>query len=422
MNKNWKIDLIDLSLNDIKKDIFLRMDYIEKLKKYTNTKQIIVIQWQRRCGKSHVILWLLKSLKISHEKIFYINKEKDELGSLKSTKDLSKLFEDFCAQRWIPEWIIIDEIQDIKDWEIFIRSKYSDWKFKIIISGSNSHLLNGEFATYLSGRYIPFFVYPFGYDEYKSIIDSKNIQNRYPNLFEQYMHLWWMPESILINDPEIQQDYSRAILNTVVIKDILERKEVKVRSVTLLLQVLEYLADITWSIVSTANITTALNIQNNDSISNITIWNYIKYLQDAYIIHEVKRYNIMWKTIFQNKNKYYFNDIWIRNSRKYSFILDRWKILENIVFLHLKRLWYDVFVGDLWNKEIDFVAKKWDNIEYIQVAWSINSEKVMDREFGNLLSIKDWYPKHVVSFDWLWITNHEWISYRNIETFLENFK
>ena len=422
MDKTLGLNLIDSSLNDIHKDIFLRKDYIDKLRKYADTKQIIVVQGQRRCGKSHIILWLLKSMDIPMKKIFYINKEKDENRILRDTNDLSDLFNLFCIERWEPERIVIDEVQDIKNREIFIRSKYSDKKYHIILSWSNAHLLNWEFATYLSGRYISMFVYPFWYDEFINITKEKKIEISNATLFENYIHYGWMPESILINNKDIQRDYVRSIINTVVVKDILERNETKVRSVNLLLQILEYLADITGSIISMKSIADSIGNHNNEKISSITIGNYIKYLQDAYIIHEVKRYNILWKMIFQNKNKYYFNDLGIRNAWKYNFVLDRGKLLENLVFLHLNRLWYEVFVWELWKKEIDFIAKKWEKIQYIQVAWSINSEKVMEREFWNLLSIKDGYPKHVVSFDGLGQTMYEWILYRNIETFLKEFE
>ncbi len=414
----YEKNLIQDSLKDLEnKKIYLREGYINELIKYAQTEQVIVVQWQRRSGKSYIIAWLIKKLWLK-ENLFYFSKEVDEFNLIKKTEDLTILFEEYCKSNPDPEWIIIDEIQDIDWWERFIRARYASKKYKIIISWSNSRILDWELATYLTWRYLNFFVYPLWYKEY---LDMNKIYGKNTEDFLSFMELWWLPEIIAIPDKIMKKNYIKNVVDSIILKDVLQRHQWEIRNISILSQLLSYISNIVGSIISIKNISDTITKEKWTEVASATIWNYVNYLLESFIIYRVPRFNIIWKQLFQQKDKYYFNDIWIRNSFWLDMQMDKWKILENIVFLHLKRIWYEVYVWDLNWKEIDFVVKKWDDLQYFQVAWLL-TENTEDREIWNLLSIKDGYPKHVISYDALWKSNHRWINVRNIETFIKEFK
>ena len=412
--------LIDKSLASINEKIYLRESYIDRLIEFANTNQIVTVEWQRRTWKSYIMLGLMKKLWIQ-DKTFYFNRENDIKGIIKNASDLSDLFDAYCEERWEPEWIIIDEIQDIKDWENFIRAMYVPKKYKIVISGSNSYLLKWELATYLSWRYLKLYVCPLGFDEYQDMIDKMDLSS--DKSFLSYMQCGWLPEVVKMDTETSKTNYTDAVLDTILVKDIMRRRNSSAnKDPEMITQILSYLSNVTWSIVSVKNIVDAIQKEQGMKITQPTITNYINEIVASYAIHKVPRYNILWKLKFQQKDKYYFNDIWIRNSFWFEARLDRWKLLENIVFLHLLRMWYTIYVWDINWKEVDFVAKRWNDIQYFQVAWLLNTDTIWDREFGNLLAIKDSYPKHVISYDVPWKSNENGINVRNIETFIKEFK
>lgn len=434
------MDIITTSLQNFhENDIYIRDFYVNWLKEYLKSKQIIVVQWQRRVGKSYIILWLLKSLRVAKNKIFYLNKEYDERDQIRTSEDLTSLFHSFQKTNGKPEYIIIDEIQDIDNWENFIRARFAEKKYHIIITGSNSKLLSWELTTYLTGRYLNFYVYPFGYFERNGLLRyflelwsvlhkdwirtiSRHAADLIPQLpkdyFIDYMQFGWLPETILIAD-NLKKNYLHTTLESFILKDIVARHGIK--DVDLIKKVLSYIADTTWSILSIRNIADYVKTQGFPSVSVNTISAYLNYLTSAYIINKAPRYSLKWKKILEYKDKYFFTDIGIRNTLWYDFKSDRWKLLENIVFLHLKKCGYDVYVWEFWDKEIDFVAKKSGLIIYIQVAYLIDSNKVKDREFNNLLAINDNYPKYVISMDPIQKEVHEGINRWNIEIFLDKF-
>lgn len=414
------LSLLTSSFGSLNEKVFLRKTYLEKLKQFTDTQQIIVVEGQRRSWKSYTILWFIQFYDIK-EKTFYFNAEFDIKKNIKTASDLSNLFDAYCEKNGNPEWIIIDEIQDIQDWENFIRAKYASKQYKIIISWSNAYLLSWELATFLSGRYLSFYICPFWFDEYQEMIDFYALKK--DRSFVAYMQTWGLPEVIRIEDTTMQKNYVKAVINTILVKDIFFRLGKKqTKDSWLFLQLLAYLSNIVGSIVSVKNIVETLQKEQGVTISLPTFSHYMQEILASYLIHKVPRYNILGKCLFQQKDKYYFNDLWIRNSFRYDSVYDKGKILENIVFLHLKRLWYEIYVGENETKEIDFVIKKDNLLQYLQVAWTLEWDQVKEREFWNLLSIRDAYPKHLVSFDSLWKWDHQGIIVRNIETFLKEFK
>lgn len=410
MNKILK-EHIDYIKN---KEIYIRLDYNIKLKELLEADNIVVLEWQRRVWKSSVIISYLKWNNIDLNKVFYINKELDLLENIKTVSELDELFEEFKKINWEPKYIIIDEIQDIENWEKFIRKYNSYKKYKIIITWSNSKLLSGELSTYLTWRYLNLHIFSFSYKEFLLFKWFENNEDS----FIEYIEFWWMPEIMFIQNIETKKNYLKNVLSNIVLKDIVSRYNI--RDIKLIEKILAFLSDNVWSLVSITNIGSYLKNQFKKEYSTKTIANYLKYLEFPYIINEVQRYDIKWKKILEYVWKYYFSDVWIRNNYSFVFSSDIWKILENLVYLKLKQDWYNVFVWDnSWN-EIDFIWEKfWEKI-YIQVCYLLGNQATIDREFWNLSKIKDNYRKIVLTMDKTFWNTSEWIENINILEWLNN--
>lgn len=380
------------------------------------TNQIVVIQGQRRVGKSSIALGYLKEKKINLDRIFFINKELDIDNTINSVKILNGLFEEYVKIYGEPEYIVIDEIQDIQDRERFIRAMFAYKKYKIIITWSNSYLLSGELTTYLTGRYLAFDVYPLGYNEFLQFTNKPNNTDS----FSLYTRYGGMPEILKMDNPISKVQYLESVKDTIFIKDIVKRFAIK--DVGYLEKVLAYISDIIGSEISLRNMHNASKqFGRGDEASLTKLSNYVQMLQVPYMIHKVERYDIHGKKILDHNEKYYFNDIGLRNSIKVKEDDDKAKLLENIIFLHLKKCGYKVYVGNYNGKEVDFVAQKWQDITYIQVARVITSEKTAIREFDNLLAIKDGFEKIVVSMESQFIWKYHGIKQMQVLDFLTKF-
>lgn len=404
--------LYEKSINSLKKnDIFLRKEYIQKIKEYSDTFNILVLEWQRRVWKSYSLIWFLIYYKINLDEVFYINKELDINDEINNQKDLNILFENINKNNNI-KYIIIDEVQNIENWEKFILWKYTEKKYKIIITWSNSKLLSWELSTLLTWRYMTISIFPFNYREF---LELKKIENN-KNSFKEYIQFWWMPEVLLLKNEELKNNYIQNTLSSIFLKDIVSRYTI--RNVKLLEKIFQFLQSEIWNIVSLKNISNYIKNIFKKEVSLTTISNYVKYLNYPFLINEVLRYDIKWKKILDYTAKYYFTDIWIRNISWFNFNLDIWKILENIVYIKLISEWYKVYVWEFSWKEIDFIAEKnWEKI-YIQVCYLLSSKDVINREFWNLIKIKDNYEKIVVSMDETFWNTYQWIKNINILDFL----
>lgn len=403
------------SQNLFQKEIIQRKWYYERLDGLLKTQQIIVIQWQRRVGKSHIIMWYLKSLKIDFNTVFFFNKELDSKNIIKTHIELSELYDFFVSKNGEPEFIVIDEIQDIEQRERFIRAKFTEWKQKIIITWSNAHLLSTELSTYLTWRYIPLEVFPLDYVEYLSFTE----QEHSIKTFSEYTRWWGLPELAFIQDESDKEEYLKATLYTIIFKDIVTRFSIK--EPAYLEKILNYFADTIWSPISLRNIKNASQNYGRDIASLTTLSTYVSYLELPYLLYRTLRFDIHGKKLLEHQEKYYFNDLWIRNNLRVNIDIDIWKIIENMVYLHLRKMWYKVYIWTLGSKEIDFIAKKGNKITYIQVAYLIVDNSTRDREFNNLLEIKDAYPKMVVSTDPLANGTHQGVQWVNIYDFIRDF-
>lgn len=394
------------------KKTFLRKSYLDQLNKLVNISNIVVIEWQRRVWKSSLVISYINQNNIELDKVFYLNKELDSIDNIKDVSDLESLFLEFKSGFWDPEYLIIDEVQDIQNWEKFVRKYQALQKYKIILTGSNSKLLSWELSSYLTWRYLSLEVFSFSYKEFLDYNNTSSSNEK----FLHYLEFGWMPEILSIHDNEIKKNYLRNVLSNILLKDVVARYNI--RDIQLLEKILGFISQNRWSLISITNISNYLKLQFKKEYSTKTIANYIKYLEFPYLINEIQRYDIKWKRLLEYVSKYYFTDLGIANIFGFIYVQDIWKILENIVYLKLRQDWYTLFVWENNNFEIDFVCEKNGEKLYIQVCYLLSNEQTIQREFWNLEKIKDNYKKIVISMDNTFWNTYNWIENINIIDFL----
>ena len=361
---------------------------------FMGKKLIKVITGQRRVGKSYLLFQLIEKIKQSDSTahIIYINKEDLQFSRIKTAQDLA----DFVLankKAGVKNHIFIDEIQEITNFEQALRSLLLDDDLDLYCTGSNAQLPSTDIAGTLSGRAIEIQVYALSYFEFLEFMQLDN-NPKSLNFYFKYGGLPFLKELPLQDD--VIFEYLKNIYSTIVVRDIVNRYNI--RNGLFLEQLTQFLADNIGNLFSTKKISDFLKSQKIN-ISNIQVQNYAEYLSNAFLNHKVNRYDIEGKRIFEIGEKYYFEDLGIRNALIGYRISDRAKILENMVFHHLKIAGFDIKIGRLNNQEIDFVADKNGERIYVQVALMIDSDKTAEREFGNLLKIADNYPKYVVTLD-----------------------
>ncbi len=390
--------------------------YLQKVKPFIGKDIIKVIVGQRRVGKSFLLFQIMDLIKRENKKakIVYINKELAEFDKIKNYQDLLKYIKEQTKNR--KSHLFIDEIQEIDNFEKALRdlnAKGND----IYCTGSNAKLLSGELATTLSGRYIEIEVFGLSYREFLIFHKIKESEES----LLQYIKYGGLPYliNIGISDETSVYGYLKSIYNTILLKDIVARY--KIRNVAFLENLTQYIADNIGSLVSAKKISDFLRSQKIKISPNIVL-DYLSFLENAFFIFKAQRSDIQGKKVFEVNSKYYFEDLGLRHSILSYKQIDISKILENLVFLHLKMLGYQVTVGQLNDKEIDFVAEKQNKKLYIQTAYLITEEN-KEREFGNLLAIQDNYPKIVVSFDsMIGKSEYKGIKQMNIRDFLTKQK
>jgi len=368
--------------------------YIAKIKPFINKELIKVLIGQRRSGKSYLLFQIMDEITKMEQnaKILYINKELNEFENIKTWQDLYDYIHINTTLGKINH-IFIDEIQDILNFENALKSLTAEGNYDIYISGSNSKLLSGELSTYLSGRYIEIQINPLSYFEFLTFHQLEN-NSQSLNL---YLKFGGMPYLMNLKlEDEIVYDYLKSIAHSILYKDIVSRFEI--RNVEFLNRLVNYLAQHSGAIVSASNISKFLKSQQI-SISLPVVLSYLHYLCNSLVINKVQRAEINGKKIFEIGEKYYFNDVGIRNSLIGYKAFNLGLIIENVVYLHLKIKGYAVWVGSLGIKEVDFIAEKRGERIYIQVSLQVTEKSTFDRELGNLLSIKDNYPKMLVTLD-----------------------
>ena len=386
-----------------------REDYINQIIPYVGKDLIKVFIGQRRVWKSYLLFQVMDLLEkkwVKTEEIIYINKENLKWEHIENYKDLYNEVKDF-------KYIFVDEIWDIFEWEKAIRSLQAEWWKDIYITWSNSNLLSWELASFLSWRYISIDVYPLNYKEFLKFHNLEKGEDS----FYKYIEFGWLPYlKNLELKPEIVNSYLRDVVDTIILKDIISR--FNVRNIDFFRKLIIYLAREIWSIFSAKNISDYLISQKTKISTNIVL-NYLSYCKQALFLNEVSRFDIKWKKIFELRQKYYFTDIGLRNAILWGFNnLYMWWILENIVYINLLSKWYKVTIGEIYKKEVDFIAEKdWKKM-YIQVSYILENQSTIDREFWVFSLIWDNWPKYVITLDkktWGFI---DWVEHKNIIDFV----
>ncbi len=379
---------------------FKRDLYLSRIQNYVGNKLIKVLVGQRRVGKSYILRQIMADLVDTHgvnpNNIFYLNKEFLAFDKIETSKQLQELFEyyeDNISQEG-KIYIFIDEIQNIDKWELFINSYSQDYtrEYELFISGSNSTLLSGELSSLLSGRYVEFQILPFSLAEYVSYYKLTNSRDT----FMKYIQSSGLPELDNLKNKESKVNYMFSLKNTIILRDIMYRYSIK--DPVLLEELFNFVTSNIGHLTSVSSI--IKYYKGRQKRTNFeTISNYLNYLKQSFIIHEVERYNIRGKQNLGGEKKYFLNDLGFKNYLQGTFPTDIGNLLENFVYISLLRKGFEVSVG-IWNKnEIDFVATKGDKVIYVQVAYLLKEQATIDREFGNLLKIKDNFDKYVVTMD-----------------------
>lgn len=378
---------------------FIRVGYTDKIFDYIGNRLVKVLVGQRRAGKSYIlrqIAYRLVQDGINPQNIFYINKEFTDFDCVKDYHDLEILLKQYKeALKPVGKvWLFIDEIQNVTGWEHFVNSYSQNFadNYEIFISGSNSKMLSGELATLLSGLYVNFEIFPFSYQEYIGITGKDDHRQSYLD----YMESGALPELFILPNNETRRNYVAAIKDTVLLRDIIQRNSIK--DPKLLEDIFIYLVNNASNLISITNILNFFKSKKRKTTYD-TISNYIGYIEDTFLIHKVERYDIRGKGTISGNYKYYINDLAYKNYLYPGFAYGIGYKLENLVYLQLRRSGYDVYVGAMRDKEVDFVAMKGDHILYLQSTYLLSDEQTVRREYAPLEAIQDNYDKYVVSFD-----------------------
>lgn len=394
----------------------IRQAYIDKIEKYLGKETIIVLVGQRRVGKSYMMK-TVRDQKASNpdNNIIYIDKEKREFDSIRNYQDLNQYIDEhFGASKH--NYILIDEIQDITEFERSIQSFRTEPNTDIIITGSNAKMLSNELSTLIGGRYKEIYIQSLSYEEF--LVFHQLPDN--DDSLAKYIQYGGLPGLAKIGlEEDDAREYQMDIFHTVLLKDVIMRN--RIRNVPFLENLVRFLADNTGKLISANSIAKYMKSQG-ESITSTVIINYISFLCEAYILHKVNRFDIHGKRILETNDKFYFEDNGIRNALAGGTREgDIEKVIENIIYQHLIRLGYQVYVGQLQAGEIDFVCTKPDGQRiYVQASYIIADMATREREFGNLRAINDNYPKYVISITPLLTRNDDnGITHLHLRKFLK---
>ena len=371
----------------------LRQSYLEKIERYLGKDTIIILTGQRRIGKSYILrLFRDKVSRDENANVIFIDKEKHEFDDIKTYRDLNAYI-DAKRDKSKTNFVLVDEIQDIEEFEKSVRSYYEEPDIEIVVTGSNSKMLSSDLSTLIGGRYKEIYIQALSYEEFMlfhQLTDSDDT-------LAKYIQFGGLPGLVKMGlDEQDAREYQQDVYHTVLLKDVIMRN--KIRNVPFLENLVHFLADNAGKIISANSIAKYMKSQG-DNVTSTVIINYTKFLCDAYLIHKVNRYDIHGKKLFESNDKFYFEDNGLRNTLAGgSREGDIEKVIENIVYNHLIRLGFEVTIGQLQAGEIDFVCTKPEGQRvYVQASYVIADEATREREFGNLRAIKDNYPKYVIS-------------------------
>ena len=400
--------------------------YLEKIYNFMDKNVIKIITGMRRCGKSYLFKLIIDELKkrgINDEDILLIDLELPRYNHIKTREQLDEIVVPFIESHENKVYLFFDEIQNVKEWEVSINSYYKLENTDIYITGSNSKLMSAEFATLLTGRYINIELYPFSFNEfldYKQELNhpsaiTNELNSDLENFFEEYQKYGGIP--LTISSQHDKELVLNGIYSSIILNDIVERYEI--RNVGLFNRIVKYIIENTGNLISANAIYKYLKHEKL-SITKPTIYNYLEYLENAYLIAKASKEDLVGKKEIIGSEKYYLLDTGFYKSQLEEKQRNIGHILENIIFIELKRHGYKITIGKVNDYEIDFICKKNNQKIYIQVTYLLENDETIEREFRPLLMIKDNYPKYVLSMDRTFQPQNG-IKHMNIIDFLKNF-
>lgn len=377
-------------------EVINRQIYLDHIVSLLDRGTMIILVGQRRVGKSFMLKqlqnWILSN--ITSANLIYINKELHTFNNINDADELYK----YVDARLLADkknYLLIDEVQDIQNYENALRSFQAEDRCQIIATGSNAYVFSSELSTRITGRYIEIHIHSLTYKEFLSFHKLEDSDTS----LQEYLQVGGLPGlcNYDISDKSQVHDYLQGVYNTVMLRDVIAREGI--RNVTFIENLASFIADNIGKLISARNIANTMTSQGTKTSDVLTL-SYIRYLCNAYIISAVQRYDIHGKKLFEQNHKYYFTDHGLRNLLcGFNLRGSIEKVIENVVYIHLVTQAFRVTVGILRNAEIDFIAKKENKTIYVQTTYLLASEDVVRREFGNLQDIKDNYPKYVISMD-----------------------
>lgn len=389
--------------------------YIERIKNFIDKPIVKILTGMRRVGKSTI----LKTIKndvlkdVPEENKIYMNFESFEYFEINNASSLKEYLNEKLEDQKGKVYFFFDEIQLVEDWEKVINALSVSFDSDIYITGSNSKLISGDLATLLAGRYVEFEIQPFTFDEFSQIYNKLNLSR--DELFQKFIKIGGMPGLKYFKlEEEVSQKYLNDIYNTVLVKDVLNYNNI--RDVDIFNRILSFVMQNIGATFSASAIKNYLKSENRN-ISVDTVLNYLEYCNRAFVLKKVPRFDLEDKKLLKVDEKYYLTDHGFRQSMGFSNLKDIEKTLENIVYIELISRGYDVKIGKVKDREIDFVAKRGEIISYFQISYLMENEKTREREFGVYDLIKDNYPKYVLSMDKLDFSQ-KGIIHKNIIDFL----
>ena len=396
-------------------DYIFRGKYIEKIEKFIDKPIVKILTGMRRVGKS-TILNIIKDdvLKdIPEENKIYMNFESFEYFEINNASALKKYLNKKLKDQKGKVYFFFDEIQLVEDWEIVINALRVSFDSDIYITGSNSKLISGDLATLLAGRYVEFEIQPLSFYEFSELYKDSNLNE--DDLFQKFIKIGGMPGLKYFKlEEEVSQKYLNDIYNTVLVKDVLNYNNI--RDVDIFNRILSFVMQNIGATFSASAIKNYLKSENRN-ISVDTVLNYLEYCNRAFVLKKVPRFDLEGKKLLKVDEKYYLTDHGFRQSMGFSNLKDIEKTLENIVYIELISRGYDVKIGKVKDREIDFVAKRGEIISYFQISYLMENEKTREMEFGVYDLIKDNYPKYVLSMD-KFDFSQKGIVHKNIIDFL----
>lgn len=403
----------------MKKQIYTRKYYIDKIRGFYNSDLIKVITGIRRSGKSCFLLSVIEDLKasgVNEKDILYLNLDKRGYRKIKTSDELEKAIEALITDDDF-KYLFIDEIQNVTGFEEVINGFREDGNFSIFITGSNSYLLSGELATKLTGRYIEIEMFTLNFREYLEMKEfyGKTINDNKVEEFNEYIRFGGFPKVIEFDNPDDKDTYVSEVISQILDKDVIRHKKIRNRSV--FDKVMTYVINNFGCTMSLSNIADYFTNKENINIRTETLNSYLQILENAKIIYKCPRFDVKSKKSLRGEQKYYLADLGIYFSRNVDARINYGPVLENIIYTYLSAKNYKISVGRIGKLECDFITRTNDEYRYIQVSMTIMSPETEEREYKPFTMIRDNYPKYLLTVDTL-LQKRDGVIHKNIIDFI----